>query len=116
MSKARDLPVLLTHASQVLATFSISDPPWSAGAENGRFTNPAHRHVRSRREKGTARTNMSTPVAVVSGDDPRDPSAEVKLTLPETWQVESLGECQLTVSLRVCIANNMRMYRPPRFF
>ena len=36
------------------------------------------------------RATMSTPV--VPGDDPRDPSAEVKLSLPETWQVESLGK------------------------
>ncbi|KAL7284584.1 hypothetical protein ACG7TL_001877 [Trametes sanguinea] len=28
--------------------------------------------------------------AVVPGDDPRDPSAEAKLTLPEKWQTDSL--------------------------
>ena len=37
---------------------------------------------------------MSAAVAVVAGDDPRDPSAEVKLTLPETWQGDSVGESQ----------------------
>ncbi|KAI0672310.1 hypothetical protein C8Q78DRAFT_1077846 [Trametes maxima] len=28
--------------------------------------------------------------AVVPGDDPRDPSAETSLTLPEKWQADSL--------------------------
>ncbi len=35
---------------------------------------------------------MSTPLAVISNDDPRDSQGEVKLSLPETWQVESVGE------------------------
>ena len=38
---------------------------------------------------------MSAAVAVVAGDDPRDPSAEVKLTLPETWQGDSVGESRV---------------------
>ncbi|KAH9854583.1 hypothetical protein C2E23DRAFT_817085 [Lenzites betulinus] len=29
-------------------------------------------------------------MSVVPGDDPRDPSAEAKVTLPEKWQVDSL--------------------------
>ncbi|KAI8989128.1 hypothetical protein BD414DRAFT_382344, partial [Trametes punicea] len=29
--------------------------------------------------------------AVLHGDDPRDPSAEAPLTLPEKWQTESVG-------------------------
>ena len=35
----------------------------------------------------------------IAGDDPRDPSAEAKLTLPETWQVDSLGESSVMRSL-----------------
>ena len=38
---------------------------------------------------------MSAAVAVVAGDDPRDPSAEAKLTLPETWQGDSVGESRV---------------------
>ena len=38
---------------------------------------------------------MSAAVAVVAGDDPRDPSAEAELTLPETWQGDSVGESQV---------------------
>ncbi|KAI0772856.1 hypothetical protein BD413DRAFT_473539 [Trametes elegans] len=31
--------------------------------------------------------------AAVPGDDPRDPSAEAPLTIPEKWQSDSLASC-----------------------
>ena len=40
----------------------------------------------------------SPPVVVVAGDDPRDASAETKLTLPDTWLVDSMGMCQRILS------------------
>ena len=44
-------------------------------------------------EAVAATTTMSSS-ALLPGDDPRDPSAETPLTLPEKWQTESVGECQ----------------------
>ena len=36
---------------------------------------------------------MST--SAFAGDDPRDADGEVKLSLPETWPVESMGKCDV---------------------
>ena len=47
-------------------------------------------------------TTMST--SAFAGDDPRDAEGEVKLSLPETWPVESMGKCDVLLGElgRVC--------------
>ncbi|EJF61686.1 hypothetical protein BD309DRAFT_1082237 [Dichomitus squalens] len=58
---------------------------------------------------------MATSVAVAPGDDPRDPSAEVKLTLPDTWQVESmdpLGSSMMFVSGLIMVTRNRYLAWP----
>ncbi|RDX43311.1 hypothetical protein OH76DRAFT_1361388 [Lentinus brumalis] len=52
---------------------------------------------------------MSAAVAVLAGDDPPNPAGEVKLSLPETWQVESVGKQRQTV----CLASVGELRRRP---
>lgn len=37
---------------------------------------------------------LGIPMSAIAGDDPRDPSAERKLSFPDTWQAESSGAFQ----------------------
>ncbi|KAI0717910.1 hypothetical protein C8T65DRAFT_640353 [Cerioporus squamosus] len=59
---------------------------------------------------------MSAAVAnVVAGDDPRDPSGEVKLTLPEAWQVDSvdaLSQSMMFVSGLIMVTRNRYLAWP----
>ncbi|KAI0356898.1 hypothetical protein OH77DRAFT_1400317 [Trametes cingulata] len=52
--------------------------------------------------------------AVVPGDDPRDPSAEAPLTLPEKWQTDSLGISQGT-ALAVMFVSGLIMVTRNRY-
>ncbi|KAH9903416.1 hypothetical protein C8Q73DRAFT_785998 [Cubamyces lactineus] len=53
--------------------------------------------------------------AVVPGDDPRDPSAETPLTLPEKWQTESmdaLSSSMMFVSGLIMVTRNRYLAWP----
>ena len=65
----------------------------SASDLRSQISDPGRRSTVLNERCPQAQANMSA--AAVVGDDPRDPSAEVKLSLPETWQVESMGECSI---------------------
>lgn len=51
-------------------------------AKSGVVPDPRRRHL------ALPTTTMSTPTA---GDDPRDASAETKMSFPETWKTDNLG-------------------------
>ncbi|PIL29045.1 hypothetical protein GSI_09093 [Ganoderma sinense ZZ0214-1] len=59
---------------------------------------------------------MSSPsVVAVAGDDPRDASAETKLTLPDTWLVDSmdpLGSSMMFVSGLIMVTRNRYLAWP----
>ncbi|RPD61678.1 hypothetical protein L226DRAFT_570279 [Lentinus tigrinus ALCF2SS1-7] len=58
---------------------------------------------------------MSAAVAVVAGDDPRDVSAETKLTLPEVWRVDSvdaLSSSMMFISGMIMVTRNRYLAWP----
>ncbi|KAI0767427.1 hypothetical protein C8Q74DRAFT_1370216 [Fomes fomentarius] len=58
---------------------------------------------------------MSAPLGVVPNDDPRDSQGEVKLSLPETWQVESvdaLGSSMMFISGLIMVTRNRYLAWP----